>query len=242
MTSAQNEFANHEMLNALIALTAQAAHDIRSPLSALSLITSCLDEVAPEKKEILKSATQKIMKIANILIEENKKFQAKIKMQSSVISVNEEPLEYFELGKFMTTALNEKKFEFQNMQNIEIEFQNRIATSHWVGLQALALARVISNLVNNAVESISENGKVDVQLQLVSGRSVIEISDTGCGIPANILTRVGTRSFSFGKKSKGSGSGLGLSYTKAVLKKWGGEFQIESILGQGTKVRLILPK
>lgn len=242
MSSVKTEFAHQEILNALIALTAQAAHDIRSPLSALSLITSCLDEVAPEKKEILKSATQKILKIANILIEENKKYQAKIKSCVNTVVFSEEPFEYFELGNFMTIAIKEKQVEYQNVQNIKIEFQNMIATSHWVGLQSLDFARVLSNLVNNAVESIMEKGTVSVQLKTIQQDTVIEIRDTGCGIPESILSRLGTRGISFGKKGASKGTGLGLSHAKAILQNCGGDLRIESVVGLGTKIRLILPK
>ena len=102
---------------------------------------------------------------------------------------------------------------------------------------SLALVRSLHNLVDNAVESIRGEGEVSLSLRKKHNEILLEIRDTGLGIPQNEIHKVGTHKFS----TKEKGQGLGVYHAKKCLKKLGGTFAIHSILGQGTTVTLSFP-
>ena len=63
----------------------------------------------------------------------------------------------------------------------------------------------------------------------------LELKDSGKGIPPEVLSELGQRGSTFGKPG---GHGLGLANAHELLKSWGGKLSVESLLGQGTTVRL----
>jgi CheY-like chemotaxis protein len=106
------------------------------------------------------------------------------------------------------------------------------------------LGRVFVNLLVNAAHALPETGGARNEIGIVtstdsSGRAVIEISDTGPGIPADVLGRVFEPFFT--TKDVGVGAGLGLSISRNIVLAMGGEIGVESQLGFGTTVRIVLP-
>jgi PAS domain S-box-containing protein len=105
------------------------------------------------------------------------------------------------------------------------------------------LERVVINLVGNAVKFTPEGGRVDVALVAEPDTVVIEVSDTGIGIPPEEQERLFTRFFrsSLAQQQAIPGSGLGLSIANAIVGKHGGSMSVESEPGQGTTFRVRLP-
>lgn len=104
--------------------------------------------------------------------------------------------------------------------------------------EASQLERLLSNLLDNAVEAVRDEGQVTVTTALVKGMIELTVKDTGRGIPADVLPRLGQKRATFGKAE---GSGLGLYHAKSCVESWGGSLQVDSKLGEGTTVRLRLP-
>ncbi len=94
------------------------------------------------------------------------------------------------------------------------------------------------NLINNAVESIENNGRVTVSLVQSENYAVISIVDNGHGIPSKILNSLGRRGKTFGKKD---GSGLGLYHARKTVESWNGHLKIHSEPRGGTTVSVMLP-
>ena len=103
--------------------------------------------------------------------------------------------------------------------------------------------RVVINLVGNAVKFTPEHGRVRVVLRHEPDGSVIEVSDTGIGIPHQEQERLFTRFFrsSLAQEQAIPGSGLGLSIAHAIVEKHGGTMTVESAPGEGTTFRVHLP-
>jgi CheY-like chemotaxis protein len=106
------------------------------------------------------------------------------------------------------------------------------------------LGQVFLNLLVNAAQAIPEGKAGDSRIRVSTGlapdgRVVVEISDTGAGIPAELLPRIFDPFFT--TKPPGVGTGLGLSICHSIVAAAGGEIQVESQAGQGATFRVLLP-
>jgi two-component system NtrC family sensor kinase len=101
------------------------------------------------------------------------------------------------------------------------------------------LQQVFLNLLNNAVGAVSDGGHIDVSIERREpDRIAIAIADDGVGIPKENLERIFEPFFT---TKEGSGTGLGLSITYGIIQKLGGEISVESEVGRGTCVTVLLP-
>jgi two-component system cell cycle sensor histidine kinase PleC len=105
-----------------------------------------------------------------------------------------------------------------------------------------ALKQAIVNLLSNAIKFTPGDGSVMLRALGVLDGVVITVSDTGVGIPASELGRIG-KPFEqvSGSKSIHKGTGLGLSLVKALTELHGGRMDISSAIGDGTTVTLQIP-
>jgi signal transduction histidine kinase len=108
-----------------------------------------------------------------------------------------------------------------------------------------SLQRVLFNLLNNAVDAIDNDGTVTINTRVSSptdaARSgvIVEVMDTGTGIPPDVLPRVFTLFVT--TKEPGKGTGLGLAICQEIVKNHGGSLNITSEVGKGTQVWIFLP-
>jgi signal transduction histidine kinase len=105
------------------------------------------------------------------------------------------------------------------------------------------LNQVFLNLLVNAMQAIEvlgrDDGRITITAEEKAGEIWVEVTDNGCGIPEENLPRIFTPFFT--TKELGDGTGLGLSITHGIIQDHGGRLQVESIAGQGTCFRVILP-
>ncbi len=99
------------------------------------------------------------------------------------------------------------------------------------------LAKLFLNLVTNAAESMPNGGTLTVRARRDGANVLVDIVDTGCGIPAEHLARLGELFFT----TKEAGNGMGLSICRAILHEADGDLQFESSPGCGTTVHVLLP-
>jgi len=99
---------------------------------------------------------------------------------------------------------------------------------------------IFLNLIQNAHHAMSTGGTLLARLFSADGHAVIEITDTGCGIPADILPHIFDPFFS--RRADGvPGTGLGLTIVKNFVEGMGGSVSVESTVGQGTLFHIRLP-
>jgi len=101
------------------------------------------------------------------------------------------------------------------------------------------LATVFTHLVQNAQEATAATGKVRVRLTCDSTRVIVDISDTGRGMDDDFVR---TRLFRPFESTKGlTGMGIGVFESREYIRQLGGDIDVESILGQGTRFTVQLP-
>ena len=101
------------------------------------------------------------------------------------------------------------------------------------------LRQALLNLALNACQSMPAGGTLRIRARAETGRRVVvDVEDTGCGIPPDRLERI----FELYYTSRANGSGIGLSMVHLVVQLHGGEIDVESTVGAGSRFRLSLPQ
>lgn len=213
---------------ALAQLARQVAHDIRSPLAALSAVASLGSGVPEETRNILRSVADRIRDITNNLISRNK--------PSS--HLQEDSLRSEFLAPLIESLLSEKREQYRTTMGLGIRSDLQVSAYRIFAIVNKGkLKRVLSNLIDNAVDAMDSEGEVRVEIESISeNKFEILIKDSGQGIPESELEKV----FEKGHSLKKNGCGLGLYSARQEVRKWGGEICLESQVGVGTTVRIRL--
>jgi signal transduction histidine kinase len=207
----------------------QVAHDIRSPLAALEVATGDASRLPEDKRILIRAAVGRIRDIANSL-------QSKQRAQADGAVFAAPEL----LSSLIDPVVSEKRLQFRSQPGVEVELRLD-ASSYGVfaAVKPIEFKRLLSNLVNNAVESFPGGaGLVIVGLAAREGRALVSVQDNGKGITPEVLAKLGSRGETHGKAG---GSGLGLHHARTSAESWGGGLEIVSEAGKGTTATVILP-
>ncbi len=233
---------DNSRLVAIGELSAQVVHDIRSPLAALDAALRNTTQLPEKQRVIVRHAVNRIRDIANNLLEKNRQQTRGASAADFATGghVAGESRDVYLLSSLMDPVITEKRLSFESKPGINIDFK---LTPESYGLfariQPVEFRRMISNLVNNAVEVLGDKGAVNVGLTHENGNIILTVADNGKGIPPEILAKLGQKGETHGKAG---GSGLGLFHARTTAESWGGSLVITSELGKGTTVAIELPK
>lgn len=214
----------------IASISRQVAHDIRGPLMALTTLSQLSHEMGTEKKELLDLAVGRIRNIAEDLLNKGQK------TQRSQLVVRDE--KFADLPMQIQALL--KEYRFAN-PNVDFTWHSHVSTEKiTVSIEPIKIQRIVSNLINNAIEALPEMGAmINITLMERQNAWLLQIMDNGCGIPDEVLPRLTQEGVSHGKSH---GHGLGLFDARKSLESIGGELQIRSRVGVGTQVVLLFPK
>lgn len=231
-----------ETADALNRISAQVSHDIRSPLSALNLLVSRLEGLPEDQRTIIRTATRRINDIANHLLQRSRAGGVNPKAgeksaAAAVVATAVKPTVM--LSGLVDSLVSEKRSQYRERVDVEITADFAQGYGAFVEGSRTELARAISNLIDNSLDAISTWGQVTVSLYADAKCAQIRIQDSGCGIPPEILSKLGERGVTFGKTG---GSGLGVYHAKKVVEGNGGRFEVQSRQGVGTLVTLEFPR
>lgn len=101
------------------------------------------------------------------------------------------------------------------------------------------MGQVILNLVMNAIQAMTKGGKLKIGLRCEKKLAHLTISDTGCGIPKEHLSKLFTPFFT--TKEVGEGTGLGLTVVHGIIQEHEGTIKVESQVNQGSTFKISLP-
>jgi signal transduction histidine kinase len=130
------------------------------------------------------------------------------------------------LSALIERIVTEKRMEFRAKTELEIFMEMETAAyGLFAEIDVTEFKRVISNLINNAVQAFDGPGKVWVSTASHADFAVISVHDNGKGIPKDVLPELMVRGATFGKEG---GSGLGLVHARETVESWGGSIEIKS--------------
>lgn len=237
----------------LIEVATQTSHDIRSPLSALSMVVGTLSEIPEDKRILIRNATQRINDIANDLLQKGKKniILPLTSTEQDLTEDNPSQIEKFTgsieyIPTLVDMLVSEKRMQYREYYDLEIAIDSNSSFGAFSMVNSIELKRALSNLINNSVEALTNHqGKVNVGVKKIlleqSEKVEIFIQDNGRGIPSSIQNKLGKMGVSYGKSGTESGSGLGIYHAKKTIDLIGGSFQIKSNKTIGTLIQIILP-
>lgn len=208
---------------AILNMARQVAHDIRAPLNVLDeIIENSENDNSDESNELIGLATDRIRNIANKLLKASK----------SGMNI----FESFSLPEVLGDVLKEKRVQFPKL-NIQLQLASKRIDLLVKG-NSYDFQSIMSNLIDNAIQAGSET----IQISLFSETNlnvVLEVKDSGRGIPLHIQSQIFQHGFTYGKED---GNGLGLNYAKSWLVSLGGDLSFETEENAGTSFLLTIPK
>jgi PAS domain S-box-containing protein len=216
-------------------LIAVLSHELRTPLAAISSMIELLElghDTAgmPEQTELPplfdKSALAFIRRNVQILVRLVAEFLEFTHTANEVLRLELVKVDAHEVIRLTLSNLESR----QNGAGIGIDLQLQ-APHHHIRANAPKLEQVLSNLIGNALKFTPQGGKVSIATRNeASGKLVVEVSDTGIGIPAEAHSRIFSP-FEQGDSSihqRYGGLGLGLSIARTLIKAHGGTLEVES--------------
>lgn len=247
----EQHLVQSDRLAALGTLAAEVAHEVNNPLS---YVTSNLNFVAEGLAEVLgvmektggapdPAWLKRAVRDFADALSEAQEGTARIRRVMGDLRTfarGEDPTQgAADVARALEAAIN--------MASPELRFRARLSKqldeAPLVRASEARLGQVFLNLLLNAAQAIPEGApdknRVEVRLRLDEGMVVVEIQDTGAGIPPEILERIFDPFFS--TKPPGVGTGLGLSICKSIVTSIGGDISVESSVGQGSCFRVRLP-
>jgi signal transduction histidine kinase len=210
-------------------VSAQVAHDIRSPLAALEVATRDLTSLPSDTRLLMTQATARIKDMADQFLSRNRElvqnfeenhFPQKNKLAPSSLVL------------MLQEIIQEKKLELSRHKTINIKLSyNEQDAKLIVMVQKLEFQRLISNLLNNAVNASKLSGEIEIKLDVKTPFVEVAINDDGIGISPEKLKNI----------LQNRTQGLGLTHARHYIEEFNGTLNIKSIAGQGTCVAINLP-
>lgn len=210
-------------------LAAGVAHEVNTPLTGISSYTQMLldnadpDDPRTKLLEKIERQTFRAAKIVNGLLNLARPAQ----VETGPVDIN----------AVINDVLSLLEHQFRNGR---IQVRKELGSPAPIvdGIE-YKLQQVFLNLFLNARDAMPRGGWLSVATRRDNGRLVVEVSDTGSGIPSEHLSRIYDPFFT--TKAIGKGTGLGLSIAYGILQEHGGTISCESAVGQGTRFTLSLP-
>ncbi len=212
--------------NEFLDIVRHIQHDIRVPLQTLAAVidSSPLDD---KDRKILTATFDKI----NAMV-------ADLSMKEQLLESNQAHRRDVIVEIALEQVMTEKKIALQGSRTIEFNLSYDEKSLNLITVDPIQFSRVIGNLIQNAVEAVSNEGKVEISCRKRGDHLFVLINDTGKGISEDIVSKLFHKGNTFGKSG---GSGLGLYHAKTCLERWGGNISLKSQIGFGTTVIVQIP-
>ena len=206
---------------------ANVSHEMKTPLAVMQNYGTLLQspELSEEKRlEYAKGVTDASRRMADMMtniLKLNRLENQQIYPQTST----------FDLGEQLCECL----LAYENVwERSEIEIETDIEENVSVKADAELLSHVWNNLFSNAFKFTPKGGRVTVSLTATEHHATVKVSDTGCGMSAEVGEHIFEKFYQGDTSHSSKGNGLGLALVKRVIDIMQGEIGVESALGKGS--------
>jgi signal transduction histidine kinase len=198
------------------------AHGIKTPLSTIKLKAQQMEEEGVAEAAMIKQEADRLSRMTDGFMR--------------LASFEPLRLEPKDLNAVVRRVVEEQGVALMTGITLKLDLSPNLPP---VGLDEDLLARALANLVNNAVTAMEGKGELTLRTRLArdGGQVVVEVADTGPGIPEEYRAKLFQPFFS----RKPGGTGLGLAIVKKTAEDHGGTVEFESDVGKGAMFRILLP-
>jgi two-component system sensor histidine kinase ResE len=209
---------------------ANASHELKTPLTALSGYLEMLEDeederVRAEFLEDMRSQTERLQNLARTLLDLSR-------LDANAVTFRKEEVDLEDL-------LHELRRDFgYTGRPVNVRVDEDVPP---VTTDPSQLHRMLAILLDNALKYSSEEAPVDLSLSREDGRAVISITDRGCGIPESEIPHIFDRFYRAQGSSRADGTGLGLALAREINDHLGGEIRVQSRPGAGSTFSVTLP-
>lgn len=226
----QGKLVRAERVAAWQEIARRIAHEIMNPLSPIQVSIETLRKAYskqhPEFAEIFEESTQAILEEVAALKRIVSEFSEFARLPKPTLAMQE-------INPILDNVIN----LYRNAESL-VDFVFRPGQDlPLVSVDKELMARVLSNILTNAIYAVGESGKVRIETGLRQDKVVIEIADDGIGMSPQVLAKVFTPYFT----SRQNGTGLGLAIAQRIVADHDGSIEINSQQNEGTQVLLYLP-
>jgi signal transduction histidine kinase len=212
-------------------LVADVAHELRTPITILQAgHEALLDGVAEPTPAELGSLRDEVLRLARMVGD----LQTLAAADAAALNLTRKPGDLAELAAAAADSLA-RRFEAAGLVlHRQLAAAPVLADPRW-------LHQVITNLLTNALKFTPPGGQVTITTGVAGADAVLQVIDTGQGIPAEDLPRIFDRFFRGQQATQISGSGIGLAIAAELAEAHGGRLTAASEVGRGTQLTLSLP-
>ncbi len=225
----EDQLLQAEKLSSIGLLAAGIAHEVNTPIAGISSYTQMLLRDTPasdQRKPILEKIEKQTFRAAEI-----------VNGLLNFSRMNASEFKALDINQLINDSLALLNHQLQqNHIKIESRFDESLPPVYG---NTGKLQQVFVNLFLNARDAMPSGGELAVQTGMNESMIIVDISDTGTGIPVENLKRIFDPFFT--TKALGKGTGLGLAVTYGIIQEHGGRIFVDSDAGKGTHFRLKLP-
>lgn len=215
-------------------MTADIAHDLRTPLSVVLGYTEALSDGKLSGSPDIYTVMHNEAQLLNHLIEDLRTLSL---ADSGELSLQRQAMAPCALLT-RTAAAHAVQAEEKNI-TLMVQVADDLPN---VAVDPERMAQVLGNLVDNAIQHMPTGGEIRLTAVATDNTLQIQVIDSGSGIPPEDLPHIFSRFYRGDKSRQQDGSsGLGLAIAKSIVVAHGGKIDVSSILGQGTTVTIQLP-
>jgi signal transduction histidine kinase len=226
----QDQLVQSKKLSSIGTLTAGVAHQLNNPLNNIS--TSCQIAIA----ELTDADPEFLLRMLKNIEQETLRARDVVKGLLEFSRVQEFALKLAHLSDVVKRSIR----LVQSQVPAGIEMVVRIPEVLMLPMDTQRMQEVFINLIINAAQSIKGSGEIRITAwEDENDEVIIEVHDTGQGIPAELLGRLFDPFYT--TKEEGQGTGLGLSVVYGIIQKHHGNITVESTPGKGTSFLIHLP-
>lgn len=212
-----------------------ASHELRTPIAVLEGHLSMLNRWGKNDQEVLdeslQASMQEVTRLRKLVLE-----LLELTRSEAIIPSDIEPIEVAETIEQLTKNVAVLHPDFT------VTFKNHTSQLEKVTISRHHLEQMIMILLDNAVKYSSENKHIDVLVSKKDEHVIIQVKDTGIGIPSNEISKIFNRFYRVDKarSREGGGTGLGLAIAKRLVEKYNGEITVQSKEHVGTTFTISL--
>lgn len=216
-------------LSALTSLSASLAHEIRNPLNSMGIHAQLMG------RKLSQQGDDEGLKSVEIIQEEIRNLNEKLTQFLDAARPRQPQFDSVSLHELLEETLQLMRPELEE-SGIEPEYYP--PTVHTtVFADRVDLRKAFVNIIKNSLEAMPDGGRLTIMIRVEAATVSITFDDTGTGIDEGILDRI----YEVGFSTKDIGSGLGLTQVDRCIHEHYGTIEIDSEMGEGTRIQITLP-